>query len=72
MTVTAESPVLLKPADAAKLLLTSANSLAQDRFHGRGVPYIKLGSRILYDRDVIIEYLRANTVAPGTAPTQCD
>jgi hypothetical protein len=65
MTVTTEGPVLLKPRDAAKILLTSENSLAQDRFHGRGVPYIKLGFRVLYDRDVIIEYLRANTVTPA-------
>jgi hypothetical protein len=63
MTVT-ELPVLLKPAEAAELLRTTVKSLGQDRFHGRGVPYVRLGSRILYDRDTLLEYIRAGAVNP--------
>ena len=64
MTVT-DLPVLLKPAEAAELLRTTVKSLGQDRFHGRGAPYIRIGSRILYDRDVLLDYIRAGSVTPA-------
>ena len=60
----ADLPVLLKPAEAAELLRTSVKALGQDRFHGRGAPFIRLGGRILYDRDALLEYVRAGTVIP--------
>lgn len=66
MTVIADLPALLKPAEAAKVLRTSTASLSQDRFLGRGAPYLKVGKRVLYDRDSLLEYLRARIVAPGT------
>jgi hypothetical protein len=64
MTVT-ELPVLLKPAEAAELLRTTVKSLGQDRFHNRGAPFVRIGSRILYDRDALLEYIRAGAVTPA-------
>ena len=69
MTVT-ELPVLLKPAEAAELLRTTTKSLGQDRFHRRGAPYVRLGGRILYDRDALLEYVRAGAVTPGPLATR--
>jgi hypothetical protein len=66
--MTVDPPVLLKPAEAAKLLRTTAANLAQDRFNRRGLPYLKIGARILYDQAVITEYLQACVVPPGAAP----
>jgi hypothetical protein len=64
MAVATTLPVLLKPAEAAKLLRTTESCLAQDRFYKRGLPYLKVGARILYDQAVIVEYLQARVVSP--------
>ena len=53
-------PPLLIPAELAKALRTTTNSLAQDRYLGRGVPFIKHGRSVLYDRDEVIKYLEQN------------
>jgi|KBSSwiStaDraftv2_1062776.scaffolds.fasta_scaffold1950780_1 hypothetical protein len=64
MTVLDDLPALLKPAEAAKVLRTSTASLSQDRFLNRGAPYIKVGKRVLYERDSLLEYLRQGVVTP--------
>lgn len=56
-----ELPPLLNPAEVAQLLRTSENSLAQDRYLGRGLPFIKHGRRVLYAKASVLEYLDANT-----------
>lgn len=61
-------PPLLRPAETAQVLRTTENSLNQDRYLGRGVPYIRSGRRILYARDDVLDYLRKNTVQPGDGP----
>ncbi|HSS25896.1 MAG TPA: DNA-binding protein [Mycobacterium sp.] len=62
-------PAFLTPAELAELLRTTTNSLSQDRYLGRGVKFIRAGRRILYARDGVREYLRANTFqqSPGRA-----
>lgn len=61
----AQLPELLTPPEVANVLRTTTNSLAQDRYLGRGVPFIRAGRRILYARDQVLAYLQANTVANG-------
>jgi hypothetical protein len=58
-------PELLTPPEVAEVLRTTTNSLAQDRYLGRGVPFIRAGRRILYAREQVLAYLQANTVANG-------
>jgi hypothetical protein len=60
-----ELPDLLKPAEAAKLLRTTTNTLQKDRYLRRGVPYIKCGHRVLYARADIVAYLTANRSEPA-------
>jgi hypothetical protein len=60
-----QMPELLKPAEAAALLRTTTNTLQQDRYMRRGVPYIKLGNRVLYARNDIVAYLNANRSEPA-------
>lgn len=55
-------PPLITPAELARFMRTTTNSLAQDRYLGHGVPFIKAGRRVLYARDAVIEYLKRNTV----------
>ena len=55
-------PTLLTPHELARFMRTTTNSLAQDRYLGRGVPFIKTGRRILYARSAVLEYLERNTI----------
>lgn len=53
-------PVLLTPAELAILLRTTTSRLAQDRYLGRGVPFVRHGRKVLYDRGDVLGYLQAN------------
>lgn len=53
-------PELLTPPELAKFLRTTPGSLAQDRYNGRGVPFVKFGKRIRYLRQDVIDYIAAN------------
>ncbi len=55
-----ELPALLTPPELATVLRTTANSLAQDRYLGRGVPFVRHGRKILYARSDVVGYLAAN------------
>lgn len=57
-----ELPILMTPAELARFLRTTTNSLAQERYLGRGVPFIKNGRRVLYARSDVVAYLERNTV----------
>ena len=58
-------PVLVTPPELAQLIRTTTSCLAQDRYLGRGVPYVRYGRRILYRARDIRAYLDANTAIPG-------
>lgn len=62
-------PELVTPTELAELFRTTTNSLSQDRYLGRGVPFIRAGRRILYARADILAYLDSNTFqqSPGRA-----
>lgn len=54
-------PEVLTAPELAKFLRTTAAALAQDRYHGRGVPFVKFGSkRVRYLRQDVIDYIAAN------------
>ena len=57
----------LRDCEIAKELGVSAQKLRQDRLKGTGLPFIRLGRRILYDRAQVYEYLRSQTVQPREA-----
>ncbi|WP_240760804.1 helix-turn-helix domain-containing protein [Mycolicibacterium sp. CR10] len=61
MMVLDDLPPLLTPAELADLMRTTTNSLSQDRYLGRGVPFIKNGKRVLYARTAVLDYLERNT-----------
>ena len=60
-----ELPSFLTPLELAKLLRTSPETLAQDRHNRRGIPFLKLGRKVLYERAVVEAYLRENTQKTG-------
>jgi hypothetical protein len=57
-----ELPILMTPKELARFMRTTTNSLAQERYLGRGVPFIKNGRRVLYSRSDVIAYIERNTV----------
>jgi hypothetical protein len=65
-------PAFLTPAELAELMRTTTNSLSQDRYLGRGVKFVRAGRRILYSRDAVLAYLKANTFqqSPGRSDTR--
>lgn len=58
---------LISERELAEYLGVSANSLAHDRsaIPARGVPYIKIGSRVRYRWSAVERYLDSQTVNTG-------
>lgn len=54
---------LLTSDQVAEYLGLTPNALAIDRHRGRGIPYVRVGSRIRYRAKDVQGYLDANTVA---------
>jgi hypothetical protein len=57
-----ELPAVMTPPDVAGVIQTTTNSLAQDRYLGRGIPFVKFGRRVRYLRDDVLDYIAANRV----------
>ncbi|MEU4412052.1 DNA-binding protein [Nocardia salmonicida] len=51
---------LLEPSKTAEMMHTTPGKLAQDRYLGRGLPYIKYGRKVLYRVADIRAYLDEN------------
>lgn len=59
-------PAFPTAVQVAKFLQVSEASLAQDRYLGRGIPYIKVGlRRVRYSREDVLKYLATNTFRGG-------
>lgn len=52
-------PVATSP-QLAKVMHTTVDALAQDRYRRRGIPYVKIGGRIRYLRADVLKYLAEN------------
>lgn len=64
---TEDLPALATPSQLAAYLQTTVDSLAQDRYRRRGVPWTKVGGRIRYARHDVEAYLAANRVGGNAA-----
>lgn len=53
-------PAVAKADQVAAVMQTTVDALAQDRYRGRGIPYIKIGGRVRYLREDVLNYLAAN------------
>jgi hypothetical protein len=51
---------LLSPEEVADLLGLTLSKLSQDRFLGRGIPYIKLGKAVRYRPSDVESYVEAS------------
>ena len=53
-------PPVATPKQVSKVVQTSEASLAQDRYRGTGIPFVKIGGRVRYLRQDVLAYLTAN------------
>jgi hypothetical protein len=67
ITLQLDLPAVATPEQVGPVLGKTQAALAQDRNRKRGIPYIKVGSRIRYLRSDVEAYLLANRVNPGGA-----
>lgn len=57
---------LLRPSEAAEMLNLDDQTLANHRCKGVGIPYIKLGSRLVrYRESDILAAIESGRVVPG-------
>lgn len=68
----ATPPTFMTATEVADMFAISTDSLAQDRFRGEGIPYVKIGSRVRYRLDAVLAYVDANTAAtvPANRPAR--
>jgi hypothetical protein len=59
-------PPVAKPQELAPVIRTTVDALAQDRYRGSGIPYIKYGRRVRYLRADVARYLVAHRKTPAT------
>ena len=52
----------LTPQEAADVLGLTVHALAQQRYHGRGIPYVKLGKLVRYDQRDIDDYMESHKI----------
>jgi hypothetical protein len=55
-----ELPAVATSKQLSKAIQASEASLAQDRYRGTGIPFVKIGGRVRYLRQDVLAYLAAN------------
>jgi hypothetical protein len=55
-------PAVATASQAARFVQSTEDALAQDRYRGRGLPYVKIGGRVRYLREDILKYLADNRI----------
>jgi len=61
-------PEVLTADELAEFMRTTTSSLAQDRYLGRGIPFVRFNRRIRYMRADVLAYLAANRVTRTDDP----
>lgn len=70
MSDSTQLPTFLKAREVAEWLGISEQALAQDRFRGDGIPFVRIGTRVRYRLADLHEYVEKNTVVPGEQTQQ--
>jgi hypothetical protein len=60
-------PEVARDSEVAEFIGSTKGALAQDRHRGRGIPYVRIGSRIRYLRADVLAFLSENRVVPEDA-----
>lgn len=60
-------PPIATAAQVAKVVQTTVDALAQDRYRRRGIPHVKIGGRVRYIRSDVLKFLAANRIGSDAA-----
>lgn len=55
-------PPIATATQVAKVVQSTPDALAQDRYRRRGIPYVKIGGRVRYLRADVLKYLTDNRI----------
>jgi len=55
-------PQYMTESETADYIRGSRSTLQKDRLYGRGIPFVKMGRRVLYRRADVDAYLAKNVV----------
>lgn len=55
-----ELPPVMTAGELAIFVKTTTASLSQDRYLGKGIPFVKIGKRVRYMREDVLDYLERN------------
>lgn len=60
-------PPIATATQVAKVVQSTADALAQDRYRRRGIPYVKIGGRVRYLRADVLKFLEDNRIGGDAA-----
>ncbi|VBA44340.1 hypothetical protein LAUMK136_05592 [Mycobacterium attenuatum] len=60
-------PAVATAAQVAAVVQTTVDALAQDRYRRRGIPHVKIGSRVRYLRADVLKFLADNRIGGDAA-----
>ncbi|TDO15002.1 hypothetical protein EV580_3142 [Mycobacterium sp. BK086] len=60
-------PAIATSNQVARVVQTTADALAQDRYRRRGIPYVKIGGRVRYLRADVLKFLADNRIGGDAA-----
>jgi hypothetical protein len=61
-------PPVMSAGELAVVLGVTPGSLAQDRYRGCGIPYVKIGRRVRYLAADVADYLAAHRTGGDSTP----
>ncbi|MBI2700044.1 MAG: helix-turn-helix domain-containing protein [Mycobacterium sp.] len=64
---TEDLPPVATAGQVAKVVQTTVDALAQDRYRRRGIPFVKIGGRVRYLREDVLKFLADNRIGGGAA-----
>ena len=62
-----ELPLIATAPQVAKIVQTTVDALAQDRYRRRGLPYVKIAGRVRYLRADVLKFLDDNRIGGDAA-----
>jgi len=58
------TPQYLNEKEVSKIIGRSLPTLRNDRFNGRGLPYIKIGRSVRYALKDLVEFMESRKIVP--------
>lgn len=60
-----ETPTYLNEKQVSEITGFALSTLRNNRFHCRGIPYVKIGKSVRYRQDEVIEFMEKYKISTG-------